>query len=112
MQSRDTDIITVLREILLDLLITGYTFYKVEPTVDKTNIKIKALNPLNVFVDRNFESPYIKDSYRVVVRHWMTKNQILNKYGKEISKKDRELLEDKWEALYDNTAYYVRALEN
>jgi hypothetical protein len=42
----------------------------------------------------------------------MTKNQILNKYGKEISKKDRELLEDKWEALYDNTAYYVRALEN
>ena len=30
MQSRDTDIMTVLRDLLLDLLITGYAFYKVE----------------------------------------------------------------------------------
>ena len=64
-------------------IITGYTFYRVEPTVDNSNIKIKALNPLNVFVDRNIESPYVKNSYRIVIRHWMTKSQILNKYGKE-----------------------------
>ena len=112
MQSRDTDIITVLRDILLDLLITGYTFYKVEPTVDKTNIKIKALNPLNVFVDRNIESPYVKNSYRVVVRHWMTKSQIINKYGKEMSKKDRDLLDDKWDSIYDSAVHYIRTLEN
>lgn len=112
MQSRDTDIITILRDILLDLLITGYTFYKVEPTVDKTNIKIKALNPLNVFVDRNIESPYVKNSYRVVVRHWMTKSQIINKYGKEMSKKDRDLLDDKWDSIYDSAVHYIRTLEN
>lgn len=112
MQSRDTDMITILRDILLDLLITGYTFYKVEPTVDKTNIKIKALNPLNVFVDRNIESPYVKNSYRVVVRHWMTKSQIINKYGKEMSKKDRDLLDDKWDSIYDSAVHYIRTLEN
>lgn len=112
MQSRDTDMITILRDILLDLLITGYTFYKVEPTVDKTNIKIKALNPLNVFVDRNIESPYVKDSYRVVVRYWMTKSQIINKYGKEMSKKDRDLLDDKWDSIYDSAVHYIRTLEN
>ncbi len=108
MQSRETDIMTVLRDLLLDLLVTGYTFYKVEPTVGNNNIKIKVLSPLNTFVDRNIESPYVRDSYRVVVRHWMTKTQILNKYGKDMSAKDRDLLVEKWESLYDNAMYYVR----
>ncbi len=108
MQSRDTDMITVLRDLLLDLLITGYAFYRVEPTVGNNNIKIKALSPLNTFIDRNYESPYIKNSYRVVVRNWMTKSQILNKYGKEMSKTDIELLNDKWESVYDTAMYYVR----
>lgn len=108
MQSRDTDIMTVLRDLLLDLLVTGYTFYRVEPTVGNNNIKIKVLNPLNTFVDRNLESPYIKDSHRVVMRHWMTKTQILNKYGKEMKAKDRELITEKWDSLYDNALYYIR----
>lgn len=112
MQSRDTDIVTVLRELLLDLLITGYTFYKVHPTVEKNNVKIEALNPLNVFPDRNPESPYVKNSYRVVVRKWMSKNQILNLYGRDLSKEDIELIENKWESVYDEGTYYVRNISN
>lgn len=108
MQSRETDIVTVLRGLFLDLLITGYAFYKVEPTVGNNNIKIRALSPLNTFIDRNFESPYIKDSYRAVVRNWMTKTQILNKYGKEMNSADRKLLDEKWDAIYDTAVYYVR----
>lgn len=108
MQSRDTDIITVLRDLLLDLLITGYAFYKVKPTVDKNNIKIEVLSPLNTFIDRNYESPYIKNSYRVVSRHWYTKNQILNIYGKEMSSEDKKQLEEKWSSIYDTAMYYVR----
>lgn len=108
MQSRDTDIITVLRDLLLDLLITGYAFYKVEPTIGNNNIKIRVLNPLNTFIDRNFESPYIKNSYRSVVRSWMTKTQILNKYGKQMSLDDKKLLKDKWKSIYDNAMYYVK----
>lgn len=108
MQSRDTDIVTVLRNILLDLLITGYGAYKVEPTVGNNNIKIRTLDIRNLFLDRNFESPYIKDSYRAVIRSWMTKTQILNKYGKDLKKSDIELLEDKWSSIYDNAMYYVR----
>jgi len=108
MQSRDTDIMTVLRDLLLDLLITGYAFYRVKPTVENDNIKIEALNPLNTFIDRNYESPYIKNSYRAVVRSWMTKNQILNEYGKEMSRDDRKLLDEKWDSVYENAMYYVR----
>lgn len=108
MQSRDTDLITALRDLLLDLLITGYAFYRVEPTVGNNNIKVRVLSPLNTFIDRNFESPYVKNSYRVVVRSWLTKTQILNKYGKDMSPAELELLEQKWDQIYDTAMYYVR----
>ena len=112
MQSRDTDIVTVLRDLLLDLLITGYAFYKVVPTIGNNNIKIEVLSPLNTFIDRNYESPYVKNSYRAVARHWMTKSQILNKYGKDMSSSDRRELEEKWSSIYDTAMYYIRMGEN
>lgn len=108
MQSKDTDLTTSLRKLILDLLITGYTFYKVEPTVEKNNIKIRVLDPLNTFIDRNIESPYVKDSNRVVVRNWMSKTEIKNKYGKDMSKEDIKLLEEKWQSIYDNSMRYIR----
>lgn len=108
MQSRDADLMTSLRSLILDLLITGYTFYKVEPTVGNNNVRIRVLDPLNTFIDRNIESPYVKNSYRAVVRSWMSKIEILNKYGKEMSKDDIKLLEDKWESIYDASMRYVR----
>lgn len=111
MQSRDIDIMTVLRDLLLDLLITGYAFYKVEPTVGGNSIRIRALSPLNTFIDRNFESPYVKNSYRSVIRSWMTKSQILNKYGKKMTAAERDELDEKWDNIYDNAMYYVRMCE-
>ena len=96
MQSRQTDIITNLRQLLTDILITGYCFYRVV-SKNNTNIGIEVLSPLNTFVDRNPDSIYIKDSYRVVVRSWLTKSQILAKYGKELSKEDRASLRDDWQ---------------
>ena len=88
MQSRETDLLTKLRQLLTDLLISGYTFFKVKQSASKKNIQIEVLNPLNTFIDRNPESPYVRDSYRAVVRRWLTKSQILAKYGKELTKKD------------------------
>ena len=95
-QSRDTDLITALRDMLFDLLVTGYAFYRVKPTVDNNNIKIQVLNPLNTFIDRNIESPYVKNSYRVVVRSWMSKQQILNVYGKRMTENDRKVVDEKF----------------
>ena len=108
MQSRQTDLSTNLRNLILDLLITGYTYYKVEPTSEENNIQIRVLNPLNTFLDENIESPYVKNSNRVVVRSWLSKTELLNKYGKELSKEEVKLIEDKWQSLYDNSMMYVR----
>lgn len=109
MQSRETDFKNKLKTLLLDLLITGYNFYRTKPSVGGNNVVIEILNPLNTFIDRNPESPYVKDSYRVVIRKWMTKSQILNLYGKQISKSDRELLEDAWHDSFNTQSYYVRS---
>lgn len=107
MQSRETDLITKLRQLLTDLLITGYTFFKVKQSQSGNNVEIEVLNPLNTFVDRNPESPYVKNSYRSVVRYWMSKSQILAKYGKELSKQDILDLKDKWDESESYTEHLV-----
>lgn len=108
MQSRQTDMITKARQLLLDLLITGYTFFKVGETSSKTNINIEVLNPLNTFIDRNPDSIYVKDSYRVVVRRWLTRAQVLHKYGPDLTQEDISKIKETWKdpgraAIYGHT---------
>ena len=103
MQSREIDFTTKLRQLLTDLLITGYTFFRVKASPSGKNIDIEVLDPLNTFVDRNPDSPYVRKSYRSVVRKWMTKSQILSKYGKEIPKEDLKQLKEEW---YEGSAVY------
>lgn len=113
MQSRDTDIKTKLKQLFIDLLVTGYCFYKVKESPSKTNIKIEVYSPLNVFIDRNPESPYVKDSYRAVTRHWLSKSQILNRYGKLLKAEDRKKINDQWDHMYhEYGSVYIHNLAN
>ena len=110
-QSRNVDLITKLKQLYTDLLVGGYTFYKVNPSKSKTNLSINRLNPLNVFPDYNYDSPYIKDSYRIVVRHFLTRNQILNQYGKDLNREDLEKVKELWrDHFLDYGSYYVRTM--
>ena len=113
MQSRNTDIINKLRSLLLDILVTGYSFYRVKSTPNNNNVEIEVLNPLNTFIDRNPNSPYVKDSYRVVCRKWMTKSQIIAQYGRDLSKEDLKTIEDEWEhSAYDYSTHFIRNIEH
>lgn len=107
MQSEEVDFITKLRQLFIDLLVTGYCFFRVKQSFSKTNIEIEVLNPLNTFIDRNPESPYVKKSYRCVIRKWLSKSQILAKYGKELSKEDLKHFKENWTD--SDTARYRRA---
>lgn len=93
LQARHLDFKNKLKQLLLDLFIAGETYYIVEPTSANTNINLKILNPLNTFPDKNVNSPYIKDSYRIVYREYLSKEEILVKYGSELSSEDIESLE-------------------
>ena len=59
-QSRNIDLVTKLKQLLVDLLVTGYTFYQVKKSNSKKNIQIRCLDPLNTFPDLNPNSPYIE----------------------------------------------------
>ena len=111
-QSRNTDLITKLKQLFVDLLVTGFTFYKVLPSPSGHNIQIKCLNPLNVFPELNYESPYINECKRIVVREYLTRDEILNRYGKELSKEDISKINELWKDFRDlSGSYYVRSIE-
>lgn len=109
MQSRETDYKNKQKHLLLDLLIAGYMCYRTKPTVSKNNVKIDILDPRNTFFDINPESIYLKDSYRCVVRRWLTKSQILNEFGADLSRNDIKEIENKWaDESWSSGTYYVR----
>ena len=109
-QSRNIDLVTKLKQLFIDLLVSGFTFYRVLPSSSGKNIHIDCLNPLNVFPDLNYDSPYINESYRIVVRSYLTRNQILSKYGKDLSKENISKIEEMWtDALETTGSYFVRS---
>lgn len=109
-QSRNVDLVNKLRQLFIDLLVTGYTFYRVLPSPSNKNIQIECLNPLNVFPDFNYDSPYINESYRIVVRTYLTRNQILNKYGKQLTREDISKIKELWkDHLETSNSFYVRS---
>ena len=110
-QSRNLDMTSNLRVLLTDLLITGSCFFEVKPTPNGENFRIEILDPLNTFIERNPSSQYVKDSYRAVHRRWMSKQQILNEYGPELSKDSLSELEDMYEHYTDSNYMYIRAME-
>lgn len=113
MQSRTTDMHNKLRELFLDILISGWCFYKVHKSSNGNNIQIEVISPLNAFIDKNNESPYVKDSRRAVVRHWLTKSEILNRYGRELSQEDLDKIKDEWKDYSDEySSYYIRNMAN
>ena len=109
-QSRNTDLKSKLKQLFIDLLVSGYDFYKVNPSPAGSNIQIEVLNPLNVFPDLNYDSPYIKDSQRIVVRRYLTRNQILNKYGNQLNKEDIQKIKEMWHDYLDySNSTYIRS---
>jgi hypothetical protein len=107
MQSRDIDFVNTRRILLTDLLVSGTCYYRTLENSDGTNIELKALNPLHTFLDRNFSSKFHKNSQRVVVRDYMTKNEILKNFGELLSQEDIDSLET---SLYtDNDSTYIRS---
>lgn len=67
-QSRNIDLKRKMGDFYRDLLITGTGYYRVLPTQNKKNVNVDILNPLDTFIERNPNSPYLRDSRRAVVR--------------------------------------------
>lgn len=112
MQARDIDFDTKKALIARDLYISGMAFYKVHKTKSGDHFNFEVLNPVHTFIDRNPNSPYLKNSYRSVVRRYMNKIEILSKYGSIMSREAiKELKECEQGYATTGNTYYVRASE-
>ena len=107
LQSRKIDFKNKLKQILLDLLIAGEAYYKVRPTSAGTNFQIEIEDPLNTWVDKDPKSQYLKNGYKAVIRKWMTKEEIIMKYGDDLSQDDIDQLDDLKVYDYDNHNYIL-----
>lgn len=83
--NRELDLRNKLREMLTDLLIGGVCYYRVKPSVSKDNLRFDVLNPLDTFIERNPSSNFLNKSRRAVIRRWMTRDEILEEYGEDIT---------------------------
>lgn len=111
-QSRNIDFANQRKLLLTDLLTTGTCYYKVCKSASKDNISLKVLNPIHTFIDRNIESAYLKDSMRSVIREYLTKDQILAKYGEDLSPDDLLELDRTEQFSMDGaTTTYLRSYE-
>lgn len=112
LQSRQIDFLNKRKTFITDLIISGTGYYKVLETQSKESVNLRILNPINTFIDRNPGSPYLKDSARAVVREYLTKDQILSRYGDILSKEDLEQLEILKDWTSDgSTTTYVRSFD-
>lgn len=113
MQSRAIDFTNKRKTLILDLLISGTSYYQTYPSAKKSNVELEVLNPINTFIDRNPESPYLKNSSRAVVRRYMTKDQILAKYGDILKREDLEELDNLQDYSVDgSTTTYLRSYDS
>lgn len=112
MQSRNVDFTNQRKTLLTDLLVSGTGYYRVTKSPSKENISLKVYNPVNTFIDRNPESVYLKKSMRAVAREYLTKDQILAKYGADLTKDDLEELDDLEDFSVDgSTTTYLRSYD-
>jgi hypothetical protein len=112
LQDRDIDFKNKLKILLLDLFITGETYYRSVPSKNESQIELEVLDPMNTFVDRNLNSQYLKNSYRAVHRQWLSKYEIMSKYGKDLTRDEIDSLDDSYETYNTNNLVMANTLHS
>lgn len=101
--SRDIDLKNKAQEIFTDLLIGGVCYYDTKPTPGQEGLALRALNPLDTFIERNPNSALLNKSPRAVVRRWLTKDQILSEYSDELTEEAKATLRQEEPRNYEDS---------
>lgn len=106
-QTRDLDLLNKRKELFKDLLIAGQCYYDVN--VDKIGQlpTFERIHPLDCFIEKNPNSPYLNRSSRAVVRRRLTKQEILIRYGRWLKPDQIEQLGSAVQPILDQSNYYV-----
>ena len=79
-------------ELLYDLLITGEMFWRTHIEEEGKDPKLTVVKPENFFFNKNKNDIFLDSADAVVHREYMTRHQILQKYGHLMTSDDRDKL--------------------
>lgn len=92
------------RQELIDFLLTGRCFRHFRLGYDY--YKPESWSPINTFFSKDVETKYVQDGDYVGRIHYYTPNQVVNKYGHLLNKKQKEnLLQSDYVYNYSTTSY-------
>lgn len=113
-QSKYIDWENKLQQIITDLCVSGTGYYRAIPTCNEDNIKLEVLSPINTFVEKNPNSNYLCDSYRSVVRKFMSIEDIFSEYYPYLKPEHLKILKESKETASSNDGpyYYIQATSN
>lgn len=96
-----------------DYFITGQTYYRVNLRKKGDMPVLDVLHPGNVFYEKNYNSPYIKDAKKAVVVRFMTYHQIIDEFGDDLTDKqiDEIMAEFPNETSSSGNSYFIRIPE-
>ncbi len=83
--NRDLDVKNKLRELLTDLFVGGCMYWRTKPSGGKDNLRFDVLNPIDTFIERNSNEFFLNKSRRAVIRRWLTKDEIFEEFGEDLS---------------------------
>ena len=109
-QSKNIDLQNKMQSLLTDLCISGTCYYRVRPSNSGDNVQLEVLNPLNTFVEKNPNSDYLADSYRSVVRRYLSVEDIVSEFYKDLKPEHIDILKNqKTGYSAEGSSHYIQA---
>jgi hypothetical protein len=101
---KDLDLRNKIAKTIEDLCVTGYCYYRVHiPEIGRTP-EVEIINPLNLFYQKNYNDPFVNSVNRIVKREFMTKKDILNKYGHLLKQDEKDALFNNYNITHSGAA--------
>jgi hypothetical protein len=101
------DVRQKLKLLLLDLLVTGEAYYRIYTTRLGSDPIFEVIKPENFFHNKNTNNQYIGGTNAVVHREYLTRHEILQQYGKFMTKEQKEELTGPAVQLGARTGRYI-----
>lgn len=106
-QTRSLDLLNKRKEFFKDILISGQCYYDVNLDKKGSLPTFERIHPLDCFVEKNPNSPYLNKASRAVVRRRLTKQEILMRYGHKLKKDDLDKIEHAVAPNLTQNNYYI-----
>jgi len=91
-QSRDLGLRDKLKTMFFDLLVSGSCYYRVYVAHLGEDPILEVVNPLDIFYSKNTNKTFLRECSSVVHRTYLTRQEILNRYGHQMTEEEKLLL--------------------